>query len=90
MDPISQLVSGLMTVLMPYPVKDSQQFARTVGEAAYSQAKLADLLKEGLGGNEEASESLEHFEQKPERHSFLNLDIRLLKVYRQLLLFNRC
>lgn len=77
MDPaITNLVSGIMTVLMPYVAKGAEEFARLAGAAAYSKAQnLFRTLKEKLAADEEAMDSLSRFEEKPERYRSVLEDI---------------
>ena len=66
---ITNLVSGIMTVLMPYVAKGAEEFAQLAGAAAYSKAQnLFHTLKEKLASDEEARDSLSRFEEKPERY----------------------
>ena len=77
MDPaITNLVSSVMTVLMPYVAKGAEEFARLAGKAAYSKAQnLFRTLKEKLASDEEARDSLSRFEEKPERYRSVLEDI---------------
>ncbi len=69
MDPVSTLVTGVMTVLMPYVTKGAEEFAKAAGDVAFRKAKgLIDTLRAKLAGDKEASESLTRLEEKPERY----------------------
>jgi hypothetical protein len=70
MDPLTiSLASGIMGVLMPYVKKGSEEFIRTAGKDAYEKSKaILETLKRGCSGDKEATETLEHFEEKPERY----------------------
>jgi hypothetical protein len=66
---ITNLVSNVMSVLMPYVVKGAEDFAQLAGKAAYVNAQsLFRTLKEKLASDEEARDSLSRFEEKPERY----------------------
>ena len=81
MDPVTGLVSGVMSVLMPYVVKGAQEFARVAGEAAYTKARqLLDTLKARLAGDKEASDNLARLEEKPDRYRAAVEDILKEKV----------
>jgi len=83
MDPISTLVTSVMGVLMPYVTKGAEEFARHAGEAAYKKAKdLLDTLKARLAGDEEATENLNRFEEKPQRYQPVMEDILTEKLAR--------
>ena len=70
MDPATiALATSVMNVLLSYVSKGAEEFASKVGDAAYEKARtLLSTLKEKWKGDEEASESLARFEEKPERY----------------------
>jgi hypothetical protein len=66
---IPEIVSGVMSVLMPYVAKGAEKFAAEAGKEAFERAKgLFATLKANLSGDEEASKELENFQQKPARY----------------------
>lgn len=77
MDPaIVDLATKAMAVLLPFVSKGAEEFASKVGDAAYEKAKtLLATLKQKWSGDEEATESLVRFEEKPERYKLVLEDI---------------
>lgn len=70
MDPNTiALAANAVAVLIPYVKKGADKFARDVGEAAAEKVKsLLSTLKARLSGDKEATDTLTHFEEKPDRH----------------------
>ena len=70
MDPlIIGLAAKAVGILSPYVAKSGEEFAKGVGKAAYDRSKtLLETLKKRFLGDEEATETLENFEQKPQRY----------------------
>jgi DNA helicase HerA-like ATPase len=77
MDPaVIDLTTKVMVVLLPFVSKGAEEFASKVGDATYEKAKtLLTTLKHKWSGDKEATETLEHFEQKPERYKGVLEDI---------------
>jgi hypothetical protein len=77
MDPaIADLATKAMAVLLPFVSKGAEEFASKVGDAAYEKARtLLTALKQKWSGDKEATESLVHFEEKPERYKLVLEDI---------------
>lgn len=71
MDPITgSLAASVVGVLAPYVVLGAQEFARNVGREAYEKAKtMFTTLKARWKDDEEATEALSRFEEKPERYA---------------------
>ena len=75
MDPAS-IVTGVLTVLMPYVAKGAKEFISMAGEAGYEKAKgLFEKLKAKWSGDKEVTSTLENFEAKPERYKPVLEDI---------------
>ena len=70
MDPVTvTLAANVMTVLMPYAAMGAQEFAKSAGKEAYEKAKtLLNTLKARWAGDEEATDTVARFEEKPERY----------------------
>jgi len=70
MDPVTAaLAANVMSVLMPYAAMGAQAFARSAGKDAYEKAKsLLGTLKARWAGDEEATDAVDRFEEKPERY----------------------
>ena len=70
MDPVTvTLAANVMTVLMPYAAMGAQEFAKSAGKEAYEKAKsLLGTLKARWTGDEEATDAVARFEEKPERY----------------------
>ena len=71
MDPITaSLAANVVAVLAPYVVVGAQEFARNVGKDAYEKAKgMLAALRAKWAGDEEATDALTRFEEKPERYA---------------------
>jgi hypothetical protein len=71
MDPATiELASSVVSVLIPYFAKGAEEFARCAGEFACEKAKgLFNYLESKLSKDNEASDCLEHFKDKPARYS---------------------
>lgn len=82
MDPtIIDVSTKVMAVLLPFVTKGAEEFATKVGDAAYERAKtLLSTLKQKWSGDKEATESLVHFEEKPERYKMVLEDILQQKL----------
>ncbi len=70
MDPVSAtLAANVMTVLMPYAAMGAQEFVKSAGKEAYEKAKtLLGTLKARWAGDQEATDAVSRFEEKPERY----------------------
>jgi hypothetical protein len=70
MDPVTAtLAANVMSVLMPYAAMGAQEFAKSAGKEAYEKAKsLLGTLKARWAGDEEATDAVARFEEKPERY----------------------
>ena len=70
MDPVSAtLAANVMTVLMPYAAMGAQEFVKSAGKEAYEKAKtLLGTLKARWAGDEEETDTIARFEEKPERY----------------------
>src|SRR5215213_11778022 len=77
MDPATlSLAASVMTVLMPYVTMGAQAFVRSAGSDAYEKVKsMFGTLKARWSGDEEATETLARFEEKPERYRTVLEDI---------------
>jgi len=71
MDPITaSLAANVVAVLAPYVAVGAQEFVRNAGKDAYEKAKtMLASLKAKWNGDEEATEALTRFEEKPERYT---------------------
>ena len=71
MDPvIASLAANVVAVLAPYVAVGAQEFAKSVGKEAYEKAKtMLAALKAKLTEDEEATDALTRFEEKPERYA---------------------
>src|ERR687897_1910371 len=66
----ASLAANVVSVLAPYVVVGAQEFARNVGKEAYEKAKtMLASLKAKWSGDEEATDALNRFEEKPERYA---------------------
>ena len=75
MDPAT-IVTGVVSVLMPYVAKGAKEFISMAGEAGYQKAKgLFEKIKAKWAGDEEGSTTLQRFEEKPERYKPVLEDI---------------
>lgn len=75
MDPAT-IVTGVLTVLMPYVAKGAKEFISMAGEVGYEKAKgLFEKLKAKWAGDKEVTSTLENFEAKPERYKPVLEDI---------------
>ena len=70
MDPVTAtLAANVMSVLMPYAAMGAQAFVKSAGKDAYEKAKsLLGTLKARWAGDEEATDAVARFEEKPERY----------------------
>jgi|SRR5215203_3710524 len=70
MDPVTvTLAANVMTVLMPYAAMGAQEFVKSAGKEAYEKAKsLIGTLKARWARDEEATDAVARFEEKPERY----------------------
>jgi hypothetical protein len=77
MDPVTMsLVSGVMGVLVPYIKKGAEEFISSAGKDAFEKSKaILETLKRKWSGDKEATETLEHFEEKPDRYKSAIEDI---------------
>ena len=73
---VVDLAARVVAVLLPLVSKGAEEFATKVGETTYAKAKtLLATLKHKWSQDKEASESLAHFEEKPERYKGVIEDI---------------
>ena len=71
MDPVTASVAAnVVAVLAPYAAMGAQEFARNVGKEAYEKAKtMLAALRAKWTGDQEATDALTRFEEKPERYA---------------------
>ena len=71
MDPITAtLAANVVAVLAPYVAVGAQEFVRNAGKDAYEKAKtMFAALRAKWTGDEEATDALTRFEEKPERYA---------------------
>ena len=71
MDPvIAGLAADVVAVPAPYAAMGAQGFAKSVGKEAYKKAKgRLTVLKAKWTGDQEATDALTRFEEKPERYA---------------------
>lgn len=75
------IVAGVIAVLTPYVKKGAREFAEAAGEAGYAKAKaLLQTLRARWAGDAEASDTLDRFEQKPDRYAPVLEDIMQEKI----------
>src|SRR5215212_7107683 len=77
MDPITAtLAANVVAVLAPYVAVGAQEFVRNAGKDAYEKAKtMLASLKAKWTGDEEATDALTRFEDKPERYASVLEDV---------------
>jgi hypothetical protein len=77
MDPVTiGLASTTMGILMPYVKKGAEQFISSAGKEAYEKSKaILGILRKRWLEDKEATETLERFEQKPDRYKSALEDI---------------
>jgi hypothetical protein len=77
MDPVTvSLAPAIMGVLVPYAKKGAESFVSSAGKDAYEKTKaILETLKKRWSGDKEATETLEHFEEKPDRYKSAVEDI---------------
>jgi hypothetical protein len=67
---IAGLAANVVAVLAPYAAMGAQEFAKSVGKEAYEKAKgMLAVLKAKWTADEEATDALSRFEEKPERYA---------------------
>jgi hypothetical protein len=71
MDPVTvSLAANVVAVLAPYAAVGAQEFAKNVGKEAYEKAKtMLAALRTKWARDEEATDALNRFEEKPERYA---------------------
>jgi hypothetical protein len=71
MDPITaSLAANVVAVLATYVAVGAQEFVRNAGKDAYEKAKtMLGALRAKWTGDEEATDALSRFEDKPERYA---------------------
>jgi hypothetical protein len=71
MDPITAtLAANVVAVLAPYVAVGAQEFVRNAGKDAYEKAKtMFAALRAKWTEDEEATDALTRFEEKPERYA---------------------
>src|SRR5881409_2802477 len=63
------LAATVIGILTPYVTKGAEEFVKAAGKDAYEKTKqLFATLQAKWSGNQEASEALDHFNDKPERY----------------------
>ncbi len=78
---VANLASTVVGVLAPYVTRGAKEFATLAGEAAFQKAKsLLETLKNRWCNDKEASDTIERFEQKPERYEPVMKDILAEKL----------
>jgi len=77
MDPITAtLAANVVAVLAPYVAVGAQEFVRNAGKDAYEKAKtMFAALRAKWTGDEEATDALTRFEEKPERYATVLEDV---------------
>src|SRR5215207_2402910 len=77
MDPITAtLATNVVAVLAPYVAVGAQEFVRNAGKDAYEKAKtMFAALRAKWTGDEEATDALTRFEEKPERYATVLEDV---------------
>lgn len=82
MDPLTiGLASGVMNVLMSCVKKGTEEFINAAGKDAYEKSKaVLGTLKRRWSGDKEAMETLEDFEEKPDRYKSAIEDILIEKL----------
>ncbi len=77
MDPVvASLAANVVAVLAPYVTMGAQEFVKSAGREAYEKAKsMLGALKTRWSGDEEATDTLTRFEDKPERYAPVLEDI---------------
>ncbi len=70
MEPVTTtIITGVMSVIMPYVTRGAKDFINMAGDVAYNKAKLfMEKLKARLAGDEEATNNLNLLEKKPQRY----------------------
>ena len=82
MDPITAtLAANVVAVLAPYVAVGAQEFVRNAGKDAYEKAKtMLAALRAKWTGDEEATDALTRFEDKPERYAPVLEDVLTEKL----------
>jgi hypothetical protein len=77
MDPaILSLAASVMSVLMPWATVGAQAFVKSAGSDVYQKVKsVVGTLRARWSGDAEATETLNRFEEKPERYQPVLEDI---------------
>jgi hypothetical protein len=77
MDPVvASLAANVVAVLAPYITMGAQEFVKSAGREAYEKAKgMLDALKARWSEDEEATDALTRFEDKPQRYAPVLEDI---------------
>jgi hypothetical protein len=67
---VASLAANVVAVLAPYVAMGAQEFAKNAGKEAYEKAKgMLATLRAKWTGEEEATDALARFEEKPERYA---------------------
>jgi hypothetical protein len=67
---VASLAANVVAVLAPYVAMGAQEFAKNAGKETYEMAKgVLATLKAKWTGDEEATDVLTRFEEKPERYA---------------------
>ena len=82
MDPVTvSLAANVVAVLAPYAAVGAQEFAKNVGKEAYEKAKtMLAALRAKWASDEEATDALNRFEEKPERYAPVLEDVLMEKL----------
>lgn len=67
---VASLAANVVAVLAPYVALGAQEFVKSAGQEAYEKAKgMITALKARWAKDEEATDALRRFEEKPERYA---------------------
>ena len=67
---VASLAANVVAVLAPYVAMGAQEFAKNAGKETYEKAKgMLATLRAKWTGEEEATDALTRFEEKPERYA---------------------
>lgn len=73
---VTAIATGILQILLPYAKKGATALLHAVGEAGLQRAEsLIQTLKQKLAGDQEATDALTRFEEKPERYQEVLGDI---------------
>ncbi|BDA76388.1 hypothetical protein CAL7716_105540 (plasmid) [Calothrix sp. PCC 7716] len=89
---LTTLITALMAVITPFVKKGAEEFAGAAGHNAYDKAKaIFSRLRDRWSneGDQEASDILKKFEEKPERYEAILKDILSEKLAQDKELFEQ-